>query len=108
MAEGGEGPEIVRAPNPFKGIERTHLVPSTEVDLRRRAAAQVGLESFSVIKGAGGTVRREGKDRKLPKNKALVREGWYDITDSEKIAAYRKRVAELLAEQRAARKQKRK
>jgi len=102
MSEGGEGPEIVRAPNPFKGIERTHLVPSTEVDLRRRAAAQVGLESFSVIKGAGGTVRRDGKDRKLPKNKALVREGWDEYTDKELIDAYRKRVAELLAEQRAA------
>jgi len=108
MAEIGERPEIVLPPNPNYGKERTHLVPSSKVDLHRKAAAQVGLDSFSVIKGAGGTVRRDGVDRTLPKNKALVREGWDDITDSAKIAAYRKRVAELIAEKQAAQKQKRK
>jgi len=106
MSEGGTGPEIVLPPNPNYGKERTQLVPSTTVDLHRKAAAEVGLKSFDVIKGAGGTIIRDGVKRILPKNMALIKEGWDDITDTEKIAAYRKRVAELLAEQRAKQKKK--
>ena len=56
MAESGERPEIVLPPNPNHGKERTQLVPSTAVDLYRQAAARAGLDDFSVIKGAGGTV----------------------------------------------------
>lgn len=106
MSESGGGPEIVVRPNPNQGKERTQLVPSTVVDLYRKAAVRAGLDDFSVIKGAGGKIIRDGKEITLPKNMAMVRDGWEGITDPEKIKAYHNHVARLLAEKRA--KQKRK
>lgn len=98
------GPDIVERPNPNYGKERTQLVPSTTVDIRRHAAVLAGLDSFSVIKGPGGTYIRNGERIKIPKNQAVVREGWEGITDPVKIAKYRKITADLLAEQRVKRK----
>ena len=108
MAEIGAGPEIVLPPNPNYGKERTQLVSNTTEDLHRRAAALAGNDDFSVIKGPGGFIIRDGVKIMIPKNKVLVRDGWEGITDPAKIEKYRRITAGLLAEQRAARKQKRK
>lgn len=106
MSESGGGPEIVLPPNSNYGKERTQLVPSTTVDLRRKAAARAGLTDFSVIKGAGGKITRDGKEITLPKNMAMIRDGWEGITDPEKIKAYHQHVEMLLAEKRAKPKRK--
>jgi len=42
----------------------------------------------------------------VPKNQAMIRDGWEGITDPAKIAKYRKITAELLAEEYAKRKRK--
>lgn len=106
MAEIGAGPEIVERPNPNYGKERTQLVPSTTVDIRRRAAARAGLKDFSVLNGPGGHYVRDGKTFMVPKDKAMVRDGWEGITDPAKIAEYRRITEDLLAKQRAKRKRK--
>lgn len=97
----GNGPEIVERPNPNKGLEIAQLVPFKTLAVRRRAAAQAGLDSFSVLNGPGGHYIRDGKKYMVPKNMARIRVGWDEITDQAKIAAYRKIEAKLLAEQRA-------
>lgn len=106
MAEIGGGPEIVVRPNPNYGKERTQLVPSTTVDIRRRAAAEAGLDDFSVLNGPGGHYVRDGKTYMVPKNKAMVRDGWEGITDPDKLRAYQEIFAKLIAEQRVKRKRK--